>query len=201
MSRAASKYQVWAVKGLIHFTALFLLIRLYLLAFEDKLGGDPVEAVLHFTGIGAINVLLLTLLVSPLAKTLKKSWLMQVRRLLGIYAFIYALCHLLSFLAFEVQFDGELFVKEVLQRPYITIGLVAFILLLALTVTSFNAIKRKMGKKWQFLHNFVYLIAILSVIHFYWSVKSDVMEPSLYIFMVSLLLWLRKKKIKAWFNR
>lgn len=200
MSQKTTKYKVWALKTLIHISAFFLLSRLYVLAFQDKLGGDPVEAVLHFTGIGAINLLLLTLLVSPLAKILKKPWLMQVRRLLGIYVFIYALCHLLSFLAFEVQFDGALFVKEVFQRPYITIGLVAFILLLALTLTSFNQIKRRMGKKWQFLHNFVYLIAILSVIHFYWSVKSDVIEPGLYIVMMSILLLLRKNKIMKWFR-
>lgn len=193
-----TQYKVWGLKALIHTVTLFLLIRLYFLAFQDLLGADPVEAVLHFTGIGALNLLLITLLVSPLAKYLKQGWLMQVRRLLGVYTFLYAFCHLLSFLAFEVQFDMTFFVNEIFKRPYITIGMVAFLLLFALTITSLNTLRRNMGKRWQYLHNFVYLIAILSGIHFYWSVKSEVIEPSIYIVIILALLWVRRKKIKTW---
>lgn len=198
MNRQLNRYKIWGVKTLIHISALFLLIRLYTLALQDLLGADPVEAVLHFTGIGALNLLLLTLVISPLAKYFKQAWLMQARRLLGVYTFIYALSHLLSFLAFEVQFDGALFVNEVFKRPYITIGMLAFTLLLALTITSLDRLKRSMGSRWQRLHNFVYLIAALSGIHFYWSVKSEIIEPSVYIFIIAILLWLRKRKIKAW---
>ena len=104
---------------------------LYYLAFVDQLGADPVESVIHFTGIGALNLLLITLCVSPLAKWLKKGYLLQTRRLLGLYAFTYALLHVLNFLAFEIQFDAVFFFSEVIERPYITVGMLAFLLLSA----------------------------------------------------------------------
>lgn len=193
-----NRYKVWGVKSVIHCLALFLIIQIYVLALQDNLGADPVEAVLHFTGIGALNLLLLTLCVTPLAQFFKQHWLMQVRRLLGLYAFSYAVCHVLSFLAFEVQFDIVFFLEEVVKRPYITIGLVAFLLLLALAVTSVNGIKKKMGKSWQTLHAWVYFAVLLVAIHFYWSVKSDLVEPLIYLVLVTVLLMLRKRKIKAW---
>ncbi len=164
--------------------------------YNDNLGGDPVEEIIHFTGIGAFNLLLLTLLISPLAKQFKQSFLMKTRRLLGLYGFTYALFHLLNFLAFEIQFDGVLFIDEVIKRPYISIGMVAFILLLSLSVTSLTVLKKKMGKNWQKLHNFSYLILLLVAVHFYWSVKSEVFTPLFYFILTFSLLSLRYTKIK-----
>lgn len=188
--------RVFILKTTINFSALLPLLNLYFLAFFDELGADPVEAVIHFTGIGAFNLLLITLSVSPLAKISKQGYLLQTRRLLGLYTFTYAVCHLLNFLAFEVQFDGSLFLSEVIDRPYITIGMVAFLLLTALAVTSFNKLKRKMGKSWQKLHDFSYLIAILVAIHFYWSVKSELTSPLFYAVLTLILLLFRYKKLK-----
>ena len=188
--------RVFILKTIINFSALLPLLNLYFLAFFDELGADPVEAVIHFTGIGAFNLLLITLSVSPLAKISKQGYLLQTRRLLGLYTFTYAVCHLLNFLAFEVQFDGSLFLSEVIDRPYITIGMVAFLLLTALAVTSFNKLKRKMGKSWQKLHDFSYLIAILVAIHFYWSVKSELTSPLFYAVLTLILLLFRYKKLK-----
>jgi len=176
------------------------LLNLYFLAFSDELGADPVERVIHFTGIGALNLLLITLTVSPLAKLLKQGYLLQVRRLLGLYAYSYAVFHLVNFLAFEVQFDGVLFVNEVIKRPYITIGMVAFVLLTALAITSVHKLKRKMGKSWQTLHNYNYLIVILVCVHFYWSVKSELISPLFYLILSLSLLLLRYKKIKKLFT-
>jgi len=173
------------------------LLNLYFLAFADELGADPVEAVIHFTGIGALNLLLITLCVTPLAKVLKQGYLLQTRRVLGLYAYTYALFHLLNFIAFEVQFDGALFISEVVKRPYITVGMLAFILLTALAVTSVNKLKRKMGKSWQRLHNVNYLIVVLVTIHFYWSVKSELTSPLIYFALVIALLLFRRKKIKG----
>lgn len=187
-------------KTLVHSIALFLLCQQYYLAITDKLGGDPVEAILHFTGIGALNLLLLTLLVSPLTRLFKLAWLMKSRRLLGLYAFFYALCHVISFWAFEVQFDVNLFFSELFERPYITVGLTAFLILIPLAITSFKALQRKMGRSWQRLHNFVYLAVILVAIHFYWSVKSEIIEPSLYLLAVFILLAFRYKKFHRWFK-
>lgn len=195
-----SSTKIFILKVLIHLSALIPLLNLYFLAFSDELGADPVERVIHFTGIGALNLLLITLTVSPLAKLLKQGYLLQVRRLLGLYAYSYAVFHLVNFLAFEVQFDGVLFVNEVIKRPYITIGMVAFVLLTALAITSVHKLKRKMGKSWQTLHNYNYLIVILVCVHFYWSVKSELISPLFYLILSLSLLLLRYKKIKKLFT-
>jgi len=203
MSRKASilklntSNRVILLKVIIHLTAFLPLLNLYYLAFNDQLGADPVQRVIHFTGIGAFNLLLLTLLITPLAKKLKQGYLLQVRRLLGLYTFSYAFMHVLNFLAFDLQFAWSLFLNEVVKRPYISIGMVAFILLSLLAVTSHNSLRRKMGKSWQSLHNFSYLIALLVSVHFYWSVKSELISPLFYLLLTLILLAFRYKKIKA----
>lgn len=189
--------RIFILKIIIHLSALLPLVNLYCLAIIDQLGADPVEKVIHFTGIGAFNLLLITLTVSPLIKLIKQGYLLQTRRLLGIYAFTYAVFHLVNFLAFEVQFSGELFISEVIERPYITVGMVAFLLITALAITSLKNIKRKMGKSWQQLHNLNYVIVILVTIHFYWSVKSELTSPLFYAVVTLILLLFRYKKIKG----
>ena len=186
-------------KLFIHIVCLYLIINLYWQAFSDNLGADPVEFVIHFTGIGALNLLLLSLFISPAAQLFKWSFMMQFRRLLGLYSFTYALAHLLSFLAFEIQFDWALFSNELIDRPYITVGLGTFVILLMLAVTSTNRVKRYMKQSWQKLHNWVYLAAILAVVHFYMSVKSDISEPLFYIAITGVLLWCRRKKLRKHF--
>jgi sulfoxide reductase heme-binding subunit YedZ len=181
--------------------AFLPLLALYLLAFTDQLGADPVEDVIHFTGIGAFNLLLISLLITPIAKKYRQGYLLQTRRLVGLYSFTYALFHLLNFLVFEVQFDLELFFGEIIDRPYITVGMSAIIILFSLAVTSITALRRKMGKNWQKLHNWVYIAVLLIALHFFWSVKSDIVEPMIYVAMAVFLLCLRKDKIKRWFNR
>jgi sulfoxide reductase heme-binding subunit YedZ len=138
--------------------------------------------------------------LTPIAKKYRQGYLLQTRRLLGLYSFTYALFHLLSFLAFEVQFDLMLFFSEIIDRPYITVGMAALIILFALSVTSITSLRRKMGKKWQKLHNWVYGAILLIALHFFWSVKSDIVEPMIYVFMALFLLNLRRAKIKAWFK-
>ncbi len=191
-----SESKIFFLKLLIHLGALLPLVNLYFLAFKDELGVDPVETVIHFTGIGALNLLLLTLSVTPIVKTFRQGYLLKTRRVLGLYAYTYAVFHLLNFLAFEVQFDGALFISEVIKRPYITVGMVAFFLLTAMAITSINKLKRKMGKSWQTLHNVNYLIILLVTIHFYWSVKSELTSPLFYIVVAIVLLFFRYKKIK-----
>lgn len=176
------------------------LLTLYVLAFSDQLGADPVKDVIHFTGIGAFNLLLISLLLTPLAKKYRQGYLLQTRRLLGLYSFTYALFHLLSFLAFEVQFDFVLFVDEIIERPYITVGMLALVILTALAITSFNVLKRKMGNKWQRLHNWVYVASLMIALHFLWSVKSEIIEPGIYMLATIFLLSLRRGKIKRWFK-
>lgn len=192
--------RVLLLKITIHLLSFLPLFAIYWLAFADQLGADPVKEVIHFTGIGGFNLLLLSLLITPLAKRFRQGYLLQTRRLLGLYSFSYASCHLLSFLAFEVQFDLALFFAEIIDRPYITVGMVAFIILFSLALTSPIAIRRKMARHWQKLHNGVYLAVLLIALHFFWSVKSDIVEPLIYFAMAIFLLTLRKDKFHRWFK-
>jgi methionine sulfoxide reductase heme-binding subunit len=190
------------LKVIIHIGALLPLIYTYYQAATDQLGADPVEALIHFTGISAFNLLLLSLLVSPLAKTLRQGLLVRVRRLLGLYAFTYALSHLLTYVVFELQLDWSLVVSEIIKRPYITVGFAALLILFALTLTSTQAAQRKLKGTWQKLHNWVYGAVLLVALHFIWSVKLDIIEPLIYWAMTLTLLYWRKDKlmvaIKRW---
>lgn len=194
--KGKGKGTILIVKLLIHCISITPLVIIYMQAFTGHLLGDPVEQLIHFTGIGAFNLLLITLCVSPLAKKFGLHFLMKVRRLLGLYSFFYALLHLSNFLAFDLQFDGALFISEVIKRPYITVGMLAFIMLTMLAITSHSQLKKKMGKQWQSLHNCSYFIVLLVSMHFYWSVKSELTSPLFYAGLTLLILLLRYKKLK-----
>jgi methionine sulfoxide reductase heme-binding subunit len=170
------------------------------LATQDQLGADPVKAIIHFTGISAFNLLLLSLLVSPLAKLLKQGLLVRVRRLLGLYAFFYALLHFSSYLLFELQLEWGTLLTEIAKRPYMTVGFSALLILAALAATSTQKIQRKMGSSWQKLHNWIYLAGLLVALHFIWSVKSDLIEPLIYWIMLLFLLYFRKDKLSRKYN-
>lgn len=201
MKKITPKAKTISLKVVIHLGALIPLVYLYYHAVIDDLGADPVKAVIHFTGVGAVNLLLLGLLVTPIAKHFKQGWLINVRRLLGLYAFTYCVFHLLNYLFFDLQFDFSLLISEILKRPYITVGMGAFVILLLLAITSVSYIKRKMGRRWQQLHNWIYPASILACIHFYWSQKSDVTEPIIYFVLLGGLFWFRKERIKRLLTR
>ncbi|MCG9963492.1 MAG: protein-methionine-sulfoxide reductase heme-binding subunit MsrQ [Shewanella sp.] len=185
--RVSPKQLLW-VKLVFHLIGLIPIIWLVFTVLSGRAGGDPVQHIIHFTGIGALNALLATLLISPIAKRFKLGWLMQTRRLVGLYVFAYATLHIVAFFSLDLLFAWGLFFTEVAKRPYILVGAVAYVIVSALAFTSFKILMRKMGRRWQTLHNGVYLVAILAPIHFYWSVKSEIVEPSLYIVGFSLLL-------------
>lgn len=195
--KLTSKSLFW-LKCLMHTIGLLPIVYLVLLVLSDKAGGDPVQYIIHFTGIGALNALVATLLISPLAKKLKQGLLLQTRRLVGLYVFAYASLHILAFFSLDLLFAWSLFFEEVVKRPYILVGASAYILLSALAVTSFKKVMRKMGRRWQKLHNAIYLIAILVPVHFYWSVKSEIIEPILYFVFIAVLLGVRVRKSSWW---
>ncbi|MGS0694069.1 protein-methionine-sulfoxide reductase heme-binding subunit MsrQ [Shewanella sp. 0m-4] len=191
-----NRRSVFRLKGLFHLIGLLPIVYLVLKVMSDNAGGDPVQYIIHFTGIGALNALAATLLISPVTKKFKLGILLQTRRLVGLYVFAYASLHVLAFFSLDLVFAWSLFFEEVVKRPYILVGAMAYILLAALALTSFKVVVRKMGKSWQKLHNWIYVIAILVPIHFYWSVKSEIIEPSLYILLFLVLLGLRLKQNK-----
>lgn len=183
------------IKAGIHFVCLAFLVVQYYQTISDTGIADPVKQIIHFTGIGALNLLLITLMMTPLARWLKNPLPIQLRRLLGLYCFFYALLHLLNFAAFELGFQLSLLYQELLERPYIWVGAIAFIILFSLAVTSTHGLKRKLGKRWQSLHNLIYLAAPLIWLHFFWSRKADLLEPGLYLACIILLLAMRKTKL------
>ncbi|GLP96473.1 protein-methionine-sulfoxide reductase heme-binding subunit MsrQ [Paraferrimonas sedimenticola] len=201
MAEASARPVYWwrvvTVKTLMHLLALLPLVGLFWAANAGRLGGDPVQYIIHFTGKGALNCLMITLLLTPLARKFKQGWLLQCRRLIGLYVILYASVHLLSFIALDLVWDWSLLASEIVERPYILLGMLSWSLLLALTVTSPMAVRRRMGGQWQRLHFWIYPLILLVVWHYYWSVRSEVVEPIIYALVAIWLLSLRKDKLKA----
>lgn len=186
---------------MIHLLNLGFIGTWYYWAFTDNLGADPVKSIIHFTGMGALNLLVLTLLVSPLAKFSKQAGLIKVRRLLGIYSFVWALLHFVNYLIFDLQLAFSTLLEDIVKRPYITVGFTALIVLLALAITSTKHIQRKMRQNWQKLHNLIYPASLLIALHFIWSVKSLDPEPLIYWIVLIALLYFRTDKLRSWFKR
>ncbi|HIF9500114.1 TPA: protein-methionine-sulfoxide reductase heme-binding subunit MsrQ [Photobacterium damselae] len=184
--------QITIIKSMVHIFSLIFMIYFVLLTLQGGFGADPVKGMEHFTGKAALNMLLLTLLVSPLAKGFRQGLLMKLRRMLGLYSFFWATLHFAIYISLDLGFDFSLLGEEIFKRPYLTIGAICWVILLLLAATSFQKIQRKMGKTWQTLHYWVYLALILAPIHYYWSVKSGLIEPSLYLVVAVLLLIWRK---------
>ena len=160
--------------------------------FQGRLTANPIEFISHTTGWWTLTFLMITLSVTPLRRMLDLPWLLRLRRMLGLYAFFYACLHFLTWLVLDQFFDWNAIVKDVVKRPYITVGFTAFLLLLPLATTSTNAMVRRLGaKRWQALHRLVYVIATLGVIHFLWLVKKDIREPALFGAVLAVLLGIR----------
>lgn len=159
--------------------------------FSGALGANPLETITHETGQWALRLLLITLAVTPLREVFGWNRLIQFRRMLGLFAFFYLCLHLSTYVVFDHFFDLRGIVEDVLERPYITLGMSAFLLLLPLAVTSTNGWIRRLGRNWQRLHRLVYLAAIVAVAHFLWLVKADLREPLIYAAILAALLTFR----------
>ncbi|EHY1015754.1 TPA: protein-methionine-sulfoxide reductase heme-binding subunit MsrQ [Vibrio vulnificus] len=194
--RKLTPKHIIALKVLIHLVFLGFLGLLVIAINTDNLGGDPVQGIIHYTGISALNTLFITLLVSPLARWIKQGLLVRVRRLLGLYSFFWAVLHLVAFAVLDLGLDWSLLASEIVKRPYLTVGAAVWVILLLLAVTSTQSMQRKMGPKWKKLHNLVYLAVMLAPIHFYWSVKSELAEPTTYILIAFGLILTRWNTLK-----
>ena len=157
------------------------------LAF-DYLGANPIETVMRGSGEWALRFLLITLAVSPLRRLLGWAKLMRLRRMFGLFSWFYAGLHLLIYLSLDQFFDWTAIFYDILDRPFITVGMLAFLLLIPLGLTSNNASMRRLGKNWLRLHQLIYPLAIFAVIHFWWLVKADLFEPIIYATILSVLL-------------
>jgi sulfoxide reductase heme-binding subunit YedZ len=159
--------------------------------WQGNLGANPIEETTHRTGDWALRFLLITLAVTPLRRWFGWGRLHRLRRMFGLYAFFYALLHFLTYLVLDQFFDWGEIIKDIIKRPYITMGFSAFVMLIPLAATSTNGMMRRLGRRWGQLHQLVYVIAVAGVLHYLWLVKADTRQPLIYAFVLLFLLLAR----------
>lgn len=191
--------QIKWLKVAIWLAAALPFLWLILSVDQGWFSADPAKDIQHFTGRMTLKLLLATLLVTPLARYGKQPLLIRCRRLLGLWCFTWGTLHLVSYSVLELGLSNiGLLGRELVTRPYLTLGIISWLLLLSLAVTSTLWAQRKMGANWQKLHNLVYVVAILAPIHYLWSVKTLSPLPIIYAVTAAILLALRYKKFRQW---
>lgn len=190
-------------KPLVFITCLIpaLLVVTDALEITGSLGANPVEEILDRFGNWSLRFIMLTLAVTPLRRMTGKNWLTRFRRMIGLFTFFYVLMHFLTWLILDQGLLLQAILEDLTERPFITIGFSAFVLLTAMAITSTSGMRRRLGRRWQTLHNSVYAVGILGVWHFWWQVKLDTSEPLIYAAILTVLLgyrvWSRQTKALA----
>jgi sulfoxide reductase heme-binding subunit YedZ len=179
------------LKPIVFLAALVPLALLAWNAMHNNLGANPIEEITHQTGYWTLRLLLVTLCITPLRRITGVNWLIQYRRMIGLFAFFYGFLHLMTYLWLDQFFDIHSIIKDVYKRPFITAGFTAFVLMIPLAVTSTQGWIRRLGKKWQLLHRLIYFSAAAGVFHFIWLVKKDLREPLIYASVLGLLMAVR----------
>jgi sulfoxide reductase heme-binding subunit YedZ len=181
-----------AVRVAVFVAALLPLARMVAGVLLERVGPNPIEFVTRSTGTWTLVFLCLTLAVTPLRRLSGWHWLARLRRMLGLYAFFYAVLHFTTYVWLDQFFDVAAIVQDVIKRPFITVGFAAFLLMIPLALTSPNAMVRRLGgARWQALHRLVYAVAVCGVVHYWWLVKRDLTEPAIYAAVLGLLLGYR----------
>jgi len=190
---APTAAQLRLIKRTLFLLALLPLLRVVMMGFQDRLGANPIETITRASGDWTLYFLCLTLAITPLRRLSGQTWLLRLRRMLGLFVGFYACLHFMTFIWFDHFFDLAEMWKDVSKRPFITVGFAAFVLLIPLVVTSTNAMQRRLGRHWAQLHRLVYLIAVLAILHFWWmrAGKHNFAEPMLMGTILALLLGFR----------
>lgn len=186
--------QITLIKRIVFLASLLPLARLVAYGFTDRLGANPIEFITRSTGDWTLYFLCLTLAVTPLRRISNWNWLIKLRRMLGLFAFFYAVLHFTTFLWFDHFFEINEMLKDVVKRPFILVGFIAFVLLIPLAATSTNGMIRRLGgKRWQWLHRLIYLIGPLGILHYWWmkAGKNDFEQPILFGTIMGVLLLTR----------
>jgi methionine sulfoxide reductase heme-binding subunit len=189
---------VRAVKAALFAAALLPLARLAVGFWLDMRGGprgfvtlgvNPIELITRSTGTWTLSFLLITLAVTPLRRLLDAPWLLRLRRMLGLFAFFYGCLHLATYVWLDQFFDAAAIGKDIVKRPFITMGFTAWTLMVPLAITSTNGWVRRLGaRRWQALHRLVYVSASCGAVHYWWLVKKDVTQPAIFAGVLALLL-------------
>jgi sulfoxide reductase heme-binding subunit YedZ len=188
------------LKPLVFLACLIPLARLGWKALNAGLGANPIQVITWSTGTWTLVFLVVTLSITPVRKLTKQYWLIQFRRMFGLFAFFYACLHFTTYVWLDQFFDWHGITKDIAKRPFITVGFTAFVLLIPLALTSTQASIRRLGKRWQRIHRLLYLTAVLAIIHYVWLVKKDIRKPVIYasilgvLFAYRLIVW-------AWAHR
>jgi sulfoxide reductase heme-binding subunit YedZ len=202
-TRTGGRGRPWLKPG-IFLGGLVPLLSLIQRGMQGELGADPIARVENETGLVAIIFLIAALACTPLRYVFGWTWQMAARRMLGLFAFGYAVVHMLTYIVLDQVFDWRVIVEDIIQRPFITVGMAAVILMTPLAITSTNAWVRKLGfRRWQLLHRLAYVAGVLAVIHFIMRVKIDLSQPLTYATVVAILLairaamWFRRRRLQA----
>jgi sulfoxide reductase heme-binding subunit YedZ len=189
------------IKAGLFLLACLPFLRLFIFAYLDQLGANPLEAITRNTGDWTLYLLCITLSITPLRRLTGWTWLIALRRMMGLFTFFYASLHFLAFLWFDHFFDVQAMLLDVVKRPFIAMGFATFLLLLPLAITSTNSMMRKLGKRWKTLHQLIYLIIIMGLLHFWWmrAGKQNFAQPLL-ITVIALVL-LGSRLMTWWQNR
>jgi sulfoxide reductase heme-binding subunit YedZ len=182
---------IW--KPIVFLTCLIpaLLVVGAVLGLGGDLGANPVEAILDRFGNWALRFIMITLAVTPLRRITGWNWISRFRRMLGLFTFFYALMHFVTWFVLDRELRLSDIVEDLTERPFITLGFTAVLLLTAMAITSFTALRRRMGRNWQKLHYAAYAVGVLGVWHYWWQVKKDVTEPLIYAAILAVLLGIR----------
>ena len=179
------------IKPVIFLLSLIPFLYLLLRVLQNDLGPDPAQVLSIETGEWTLRFLLLTLAITPLRQTLGLIEIGRLRRMIGLFTFFYATIHLVSWMAFILGFRWFAIVEELVERPYITIGFLAYIILFLLGVTSTNSMVRRLGRNWKRLHKLIYLASVLAIIHLLWILRTDITEAFIYGTLLVILLGYR----------
>ena len=181
------------IKPFIFILCLMPFILLFRNFYLDELGANPFEVLTRSTGEWTLRFLLITLSMTPLRQLTGSAWPIRLRRMLGLFTFFYVCVHLLTYVWLDHFFDWEEIWRDIVKRPYITIGMLAFTLLTPLAFTSTKKMMKRLGKRWKSLHKLIYLIAVLGSLHFLLLVKADLREPIIYTSILLFLFLIRFK--------
>jgi methionine sulfoxide reductase heme-binding subunit len=180
-----------AARALVFLLCLGPFLKLVWDGMRDDLTANPIEDLTHRTGWWALTLLMVTLSVTPIRRITGWNRIVQYRRLVGLFAFFYASLHVCIYFGLDQLLSFDYILEDIAERPYITVGFTAWLLLIPLAVTSTRGWIRRLGKRWQRLHRLIYVSAALGVLHFLWLVKADVREPLIYATVLAVLLALR----------
>lgn len=178
-------------KPLLFSASIIPFVALIYNGISDNLTANPIEYITHYTGDWTIYFLLITLSITPLRNLSGKIFLVRFRRMLGLFAFFYGCLHFLTYFVLDQFFDFDAIIEDIVERPYITVGFTAFVLLIPLAITSTKKMIARLGNNWRRLHSLIYVITALGILHYFWLVKADITVPLTLALIYTFLLTMR----------